>query len=212
MAERTALFFDLDGTLVRFDDSKFEGKLEVDWLSSNGVRNAASVLGSQVWRSGKGRRELLGMTQAEYERLFVSFAEVEYRTKKECLEDGRLRVADGAFELLESSPWPMALVSNSCKEWVRLALRELKLRKHFKFVFEREYCFDDLRKPSCEVAVRAAKALGVEADRRVWMLGDSPKDAEFSRNAGLTSVSVFNDIGADYHCRDFHEAKRLVLG
>ena len=74
------------------------------------------------------------------------------------------------------------------------------------------------RKPAPELVLRAAKALGVEANGCVY-IGDSEVDVQTARNAGMRCISVlwgFRDRdfleaeGADCFCRTPAELPRLL--
>jgi histidinol-phosphate phosphatase family protein len=77
----------------------------------------------------------------------------------------------------------------------------------------------DCRKPATGMITRAARALHVDLARS-WMIGDTPRDMETARRAGLRAILVRTgeqgrdgdfDVTPEFTCDSFSDAVRIVL-
>ncbi|GAB2635026.1 HAD family hydrolase [Kribbella swartbergensis] len=81
---------------------------------------------------------------------------------------------------------PVVIVSNNAAAAVELFLDRYGLTDQVRAVLGRPYARPDLMKPNPHLARRAVEL----ADRDRWcMVGDSASDIEFSRRAGLMSIT-----------------------
>ena len=97
----------------------------------------------------------------------------------------------GARELLaelESREMPLALVSNSPRAFIELALSIGDLEHHFTVTVSGHEV--PAPKPAPDAYVEACRRLGVEPARGVVALEDSPTGVAAARAAGLTVVGI----------------------
>jgi len=170
-AEYDAVVYDLDGTLVRLD---------VDWggaaedaaaaLSACGVDTAGMTLWDVLETAEEaGYRESVEDVIAEYEREGAGTSR-------------RLPVAD---EL--PLDVPVGVCSLNCEAACRLALEMYGLDRHVDVIVGRDTV--DAYKPDPEPLLAVLRGLGVQAGRALFV-GDSERDAEAARRAGVPFQSV----------------------
>jgi len=72
----------------------------------------------------------------------------------------------------------------------------------------------ECRKPKIGMFVKASEELGITLDENSWMVGDSEKDVEAGKNAGLKTVLINPDdvdTTADHKVNNFSEAVEVIL-
>ena len=206
---KTAILFDLDGTLLDTLGDLHASTNAV--LASFGypertidevrrfVGNGARVLIEQAVPAGEGHRveEVLAAFQTYY--------------AAHC--DILTRPYPGIPELLTrlGAQYPLAVVSNKPDR----AVKELA-SIYFPTLYARGESTDCPRKPAPDMVFAAMKALG--ADRCVYV-GDSEVDVLTAKNAGVPCVAVtwgFRDVdtlrtaGAEYFCHNAADLPQII--
>lgn len=97
-----------------------------------------------------------------------------------------------AIERLAAEGLPLGVATADSTASARYALEKLGLEKYFVFTGGS----DSVRahKPDPELARLFCESVSVEPDR-VAMVGDTPVDMAFARNAGMTAVAVLTGVG-----------------
>ncbi|HZH04970.1 MAG TPA: HAD family hydrolase, partial [Myxococcaceae bacterium] len=186
---REAVLFDMDGVLVNGERARFEA-----------YNGAAVELGLPrvTWQDFEQKynlsvRELYHALQPATPYAVLAKAVVK-----------RMAAAASAFwvnvdarpllEQLRAQGFRLALVTNNYSPVVHEVLGRAGLLDFFEVAV----CVDHVArpKPAPDVVTRALEELGVEAGRAV-MLGDSPKDADAARAAGVYLLG----LGVDGHER-----------
>ena len=194
---KTAILFDLDGTLLDTLDDLHGAVNHV--LADFGyptrtrqevcafVGNGAARLMQQAVPQGEAWKPAL----AAFQRYYAANCQIQTKPY-----EGILQV----LELLEKQ-YPLAVVSNKPDR----AVKELA-KQYFPGLFARGEDVDCPRKPAPDMVYQAMAALGVE---RCIYVGDSDVDIVTARNAGVPCISVtwgFRDedflrsVGGNYFC------------
>ncbi|WP_370048474.1 MULTISPECIES: phosphoglycolate phosphatase [Salipiger] len=181
-APRTALVFDLDGTLIDSAPDlhlaanlvlRDEGLPEITFAQARSFigKGAANLISRVMTAVG------LGDDPDEHARLLAKFmAHYEGEPANTVLYPG---VVD-ALARLEAAGHPMGLCTNKPGEPTRIALRHFGLDRFMKAVASADTLPE--RKPDPAPLQHVARALG---DGTALYIGDSEVDAETARRAGL---------------------------
>jgi HAD superfamily hydrolase (TIGR01509 family) len=155
-----AVIFDCDGTLV--DSLPLIAEVLVEQLADLGIALSTSDVAARL---GDGR---LATALAEFEsflgrRLPADFVP-ELRRRREHAVRARLRPIEGAIDLLNALPLPVAVASNGPFEQTRLSLEVTGLLRYFSANVFSAYDIDAW-KPDPRLFLHAASALGVAPSR-----------------------------------------------
>jgi len=165
-AEYDAVVYDLDGTLVRLD---------VDWDAV--AEDAGGVLSARgVDPEGMNLWDILERAQAGGFRRSVEEIIAEYE-REGARTAGRLPLAD---EL--PLDVPVGVCSLNCEAACRIALEIHGLDRHVDSVVGRDTV--ETHKPDPEPLLTVLRALEAEPGRALF-IGDSERDAQAARRAGL---------------------------
>lgn len=189
---RHAILLDLDGTIVttsfRNTDAKTEAlellerELGISNLSlKDHIRDYFLCIKSANIPERK-RKRIASMLSGIIERYEIESVE-------------RCRLKDGAVHFIEQfhNRIPMAIVSNSGKEAVRISLERFGLADRFEIILHRNNMPD--LKPSAAGLEIALKRLKVKPQDAV-MIGDAVVDVMASHNAGVTSIALIDGVAS----------------
>ncbi len=188
-----ALIFDMDGTLVH--NMPIHNQAWQDTLAEAGVQIDMDEFNRTV--TGKKVSEILRLMLGPQ----LSDAEVAYwGDRKEALYRERFACCreplPGLLRLLEQAHAlgiPMAVATAAPPENVTFILDELDLRRHFKAVVGAHDVQEG--KPSPEIFLKAAQALGTEP-ARCLVFEDALAGIEAARRAGMEAVMLCTTIAA----------------
>jgi FMN phosphatase YigB (HAD superfamily) len=202
-----ALFFDLDYTIVHYDDDSLDDKMMLEWLKSEGVENPEKIYFSDTWTNLDERMKYFGIDLDTYRLEWrPRFPNIEMIHKKRLYDNEKIWINKGAKEFINDLTIPKALISNSAPIVVDWLLNEFGLGDSFDYIYKRPYDYDDIRKPDPKVASEVMKALSIESPSEIGMIGDSKTDIEFARNSGLISIVMYNNIeGTDLFFTNFND-------
>jgi len=205
------IIFDLDGTLLLRSDKNWETNQLILWLKYNGVKNPEQMIRNDKWPNREQRIFLLGIDTEKYKKWYENFQIVEYQNNIKLLNENQISLAQEATKLLKIVSKPIALVSNSCKEWVNYSIDFFDIRKYFDFIFERDYRFGKPIKPDTKVKLILEENFG-KLSPESFVIGDSRKDMEFAKSMGFRFISVYNEmIESDYYFKDIKTLKKSIL-
>ena len=180
---RTAILFDLDGTLI----DSIELILGSKRHAFTGFAGRAPS--DEEWRARIGRPLLTMLREyadeAEADRLLHRFRAYQLEH-----HDRLVRPYDGIVETvrrLADAGHPMALVTSKGDRLAEKALVHVGLDQLIPTIVGCDTCMN--HKPHPEPVERALALLGVPAGRALFV-GDSPHDVESGRAAGVTTVGV----------------------
>ena len=181
---RTAILFDLDGTLI----DSIELILGAARHAFTGFAGRAPT--DEEWRAGIGRplqtvlREY-APDEDEAARLFGRYREYQLEH-----HDRLVRPYSGIVETvqrLDEGGHPMALVTSKSDWMAEKALVLVGLDRLIPTIVGCDSCVN--HKPHPEPVERALDLLGATRERSLFV-GDSPHDVESGRAAGVTTVGV----------------------
>ena len=211
--KKTAVIFDLDGTLLDTLEDLRDAVNHV--LRERGcpertleeirhfVGNGAKKLIDQALPGNAGDPDRLETFRA-FQQYYNSHCQI------------KTRAYDGipqALEILAGEGYPMAIVSNKPDSAVKPLCDQ-----YFPGMYARGETPDCPRKPAPDMVLRAAEALGVQPEYCIYV-GDSEVDVKTARNAGMRCISVlwgFRDredlraSGADCFCASPAELPAIV--
>jgi len=207
----TALLFDLDGTLVDTSEdivSNLNRSLADEGLKPLPKEHIMSHVGYGAFFLVRNcLEEQLPTHQVSDSRVEKVLDRFREYYKVHIIDDAE--VYPGLETLLERYPVPRAVVSNKPEHMVHNVLNALGLMDVFEFAWGKDST--DQPKPQPGVIFQALQKLGIEADRRVWFIGDSPVDIRAAKQAGVTAAAVSHGFSA---CADLEamEPDFLVSG
>lgn len=202
-----ALFFDLDYTIVNYDDDSLDDKMMLEWLKSEGVKNPEKIYFSDSWTNLDERMKYFGIDLDTYRLEWrPRFPNIEMTHKKRLYDNEKIWINKGAKEFINNLTIPKALISNSAPIVVDWILNKFGLDDSFDYIYKRPYDYEDIRKPDPRVALEVMKAMLLENPNDIGMIGDSKTDLDFARNSGLTPILLFNsNHKTDLYFGDFNE-------
>lgn len=186
MRRKSAVIFDLDGTLV---DSLEDIAAALNAAMTACGRSPAPPHRVRAW-IGDGLptlcRRAAPDADADTLSALVEHARTAYHAHV-CERTKPYPNVQRLLDRLKRDGTPMAVLSNKPHDLVVRVLRELGLADDFAEAFG--YTGEQDKKPSPEPALRLAARFQVEA-RRVYLVGDSPVDVQTARNAKMRAVAV----------------------
>lgn len=187
MNTRTAVIFDLDGTLV--DSLQDIADALNHALCQLGRERVDKTLVRQWVGDGLPalcRRAMTHSGAPEQTDTLLDAAQSAYEsrcTRTTCCFPNILKM----LELLRSASIPLAVLSNKPHRFVEQIIDALALAPRFVSVWG--YRDEKDKKPSPRQALALANLMGVSpAD--TYFVGDSPVDIQTARNAGMKAVAV----------------------
>ncbi len=189
MLNPEAVLFDLDGTLIDTAPdfiAVLNRQLQAHGrspLPAAQIRASVSQGSRAVVALGFGDR--FDVEMPEFEALRQEFLQSYLR---HIADESRLFPGmEALLTGLEARGTPWGIVTNKPSMYTRPLLRELRLDLRCKVAI----CPDMVNqtKPHPEPMFKAADALGVKAERCVYV-GDHRRDIDAGRNAGMTTVAV----------------------
>ncbi len=189
-------FFDWDGTLADTLPIWFEGFLKI--FKEYGIETSYKEIGEKVLGDWDGPANL-GITDTD---------EFFEKMEKELITSlNEVQLNEGVMEMvkrIKSEGGKIGVLTNSKKRWVKGALRNTGLREYIDVFLGREDV--DQTKPDPEIIF---KALGIlRGDKsEVVMTGDSIKDIEAAKRAGINSVLYLPERYSEFY--DFEKQRRL---
>jgi putative hydrolase of the HAD superfamily len=185
----TAIYFDLDGTLLTFEQSYDSIVTEV---LADHVEDPAAA--AETFRDAFGRH-FEALDPHPYRKGMVAVCErtgveVDPETLVAALRDAECRhsqVSDAARESLAAlgEDTPLGVLTDGVGEFQRAKLAHHDLLEHFESVIVSDEV--GAHKPDQAIFERAREA--IDADQYV-MVGDSDADIDGAREAGFTPVRV----------------------
>lgn len=204
---KTAIIFDLDGTLL---DTLGDLHAATNHVLAQFGYPGRTI--EEVCRFvGNGAERLIRLAVPEGEPWEPVLAAFQTWYAAHC--DILTRPYDGIAEVLTilGATYPLAVVSNKPDR----AVKELA-KIYFPTLFARGESTDCPRKPAPDMVYKAMEALG--ADRCIYV-GDSDVDIMTAKNAGMPCISVtwgfrgeeeLRTAGAEYFCRHPLELPHIV--
>jgi HAD superfamily hydrolase (TIGR01509 family) len=182
-----AVVFDLDGVLLNSEVAWNEAKQELVYETGGHWQDDAprAMMGMSSPEWSRYLHEELGvpLQPPEINDAVVDRLAARYR---QCLP-----LIDGAPEAVErlAARWPLGLASSSNRPIIDLVLESSGLGRHFAATFSSEEVARG--KPSPDVYIAAADALGAEPDR-VAAIEDSDNGIRAGRAAGMRVIAIPN--------------------
>ncbi len=186
MGHKSAVIFDLDGTLV---DSLEDIATALNTALAACGRAPATPPRVRTW-IGDGLptlcRRAAPDADAETLSALVEHARTAYHAHV-CERTKPYPNVQRLLDRLKRDGTPIAVLSNKPHDLVVRVLLELDLADDFAEAFG--YTGEQDKKPSPELALRLAARFQVEP-RRVYLVGDSPVDVQTARNAKMRAVAA----------------------
>ena len=185
-----AAIFDLDGTLVTFKLAIREWRrVIIDVMNRRGFDTSGLELTTptqQILDSAKAQvsPEDSGRYESLRREAFSILDSLELEGAKSA---SVFPEAEGVLNLLKSSGFRIALLTNSGKAASSLSLAKWGLQGFFELVLTRDDT--EAMKPRPEGLARAVRMLGVRPDQ-AYYVGDSLYDVAAAKGAGVKSVAV----------------------
>lgn len=199
------IIFDFDGVLL---ESEFAGNRQIaDYLT--GIGHPTSVEQSMTNFMGLAGPDFLAALERWIGRpLPESFHAARAEEDKRVLEEG-IEAVVGAVAFIESLPagLPRAIASSSSTDWITRHLDHLGLREQFgaHIYSGREHV--ERGKPSPDLYLHAARAIGVDIGRSV-IIEDSPVGVTGAVASGADVIGLC----AGSHCTIGHADRLRALG
>lgn len=193
---RKLVLFDIDKTLVdrkKGDTEKFHYAIEKVYgirgekIITHGMTDQQIVI-EILKKEGFSERAI----KSKIEECKAALIEY-YKENKNSYE---YTVFDGVFELLNQfnkNKILTGLVTGNLEEIARMKLEKVKLNKFFKIG---GFGSDAIQRSDLvRIAIsRAKKEFGFKADNNVFVIGDSPKDIEAGKEAGVKTIGVATGV------------------
>jgi HAD superfamily hydrolase (TIGR01509 family) len=182
-----AVVFDLDGVI-----------LDTEELWNEARAGLARERGGR-W-SDRAQADMMGMSSTEWSRYLhnvVGVRDPPEEINREVVQrmiaryQERLPLIDGAVDAVKriAARWPLALASSSNRELIDRALEISGLAPYFRVTVSSEEV--ERGKPAPDVYLRAARRLGVEAERCA-AIEDSANGVRSAHAAGMLVVAIPN--------------------
>ncbi len=179
-------FFDWDGTILAFRESKFLRCFNqtLDELGYPQSKHMTSMQGSKsIYDSFYSRIDSIDGIDKAYRRFKKIFA--SWPVSQDELMPG----ANSLCDRLNSSKIPVGIISNLDQYLLEKQINELGLQSSFKIVK------GSAQKPSTSGLTWAARSLGLPVSKSLWYLGDSlSTDILAANKAGFTSILVNESV------------------
>lgn len=191
MFKPSAVFFDLDGTLV---DSVADMTFAVGEMLSHFDLPAASLEHVRNW-VGNGaaqlvKRALTGTMhgepeQQQFERAIPLFE--RYYHQNLGMHSELYGQVEHTLQALVTAAVPLACITNKPEQFTKILLKNLLIEKYFTIVISGDSL--PTKKPDPGPLLHAAQTLGVDIEKCL-MVGDSRTDIEAARQAGCPVVAL----------------------
>jgi phosphoglycolate phosphatase-like HAD superfamily hydrolase len=176
------VFFDWDGTILAFRESKFLWCFNqtLDELGYPKSMHMTSMKGSKsIYDSFYSRIDTIDGIDKAYSRFKKMFASLQVT------QDELMPGAQSLCDQLNSCQIPVGIISNLDQYLLEKQINELGLQSSFKVVI------GSAQKPSTAGLTRATKSLRLPVSKSLWYLGDSlSTDILAANKAGFTSILV----------------------
>lgn len=194
------IIFDKDGVLL---DSAKDNFLWADRLRVKNAREKGHEITMTEAKSivkADNRKEIeevadktgLALSDIKYIERKVS----EGKIKK--IENGEIELFQETIEVLENLDKSKALVSNAPYKATEFVLKYFELQNYFKSVYSPKLdsikTYTEKKKPNSKMVDKAINDMN--ADKPV-MVGDSSKDIQAAKNAGIDSIHLETNGGTD---------------
>lgn len=191
MFKPSAVFFDLDGTLV---DSVADMAFAVNKMLSHFNLPAQGIEKVSTW-VGNGatqlvKRALTGSMHAEPEKQQLDRAMPlfeRYYHENLALHSTLYKNVEHTLQMLQSANIPMACITNKPEQFTEVLLENIGIGKYFAIVISGDTL--PTKKPHPGPLLHAAKELGFHIDQCL-MVGDSRSDIKAAQQAGCPVVAV----------------------
>ena len=175
-------FFDWDGTILTFNESKFLRCFNqtLDELGYPKSKHMASMRGSKsIYDSFYNRIDTMDRVDKAHKRFKQIFAAWPVR------DDELMPGAKCLFDRLNSSQIPVGVISNLDQRLLENQINQLSLESSFKIVI------GSAGQPDTGALTWAARSLKLTVSKKLWYFGDSlSTDILAANQAGFTSILV----------------------
>ena len=89
-------------------------------------------------------------------------------------------------------------------------LREYNLTEKFKYIFNRDYSLDDIKKPNPKVVDIIEKHINDKISHDSIVIGDSYIDYIFAQNCNFKFISMYNSFNNCKSCKSFKELLNII--
>ncbi len=209
LAPPKGLFFDWDGTLVKFNEGRF--------LYS--INRALSDVGCPTYlhmttlQGSKSVYDSLNARLGDSEKVKVAYEKFRIHFNSHPITPDELMA--GAIDLIQVSRSfriPIGVISNLDQALVEKQIRTLGLTNDFDIVL------GSAGKPNHSSLLKASAYLILPKDKSIWFIGDSLQtDVLAAKNAGFTSILVTQQpllqqthIQADIKLKNLHQVTELL--
>ena len=179
-------------------------------LEYNKVNNPLEIYNNQLFTNRKERLKLLNINISDYKKWYENFNIVEYNTYIEEFKKNKIKIENDTLKFIKECKIPLILVSNSSPMWIDFILNKYKIKKYFKYAFNRKYIIDDVKKPNPEVIKIIENGINDKINDNSIVVGDSIEDYKFAQNSNLKFISMYNKIDDSLNFENFTELLKYI--
>jgi len=212
-----AVIFDFDGVLI---DSGFDGfqwavEARKEYVEKRDIDVDRSKIQHGVFvPEDKELSEVVNGSDISWKQ-FKNMEEYAAERKLELASTGELQLFDDVRPVLELLDLPVAIVSNSYREYLESIFVELRIADYIRFYnapsIDNIRNFTDRMKPEPVMINEALERLGTE---NAVMIGDQIEDVRGANRAGIDSIYIDRngetEEKADHSVESLKEALELI--
>lgn len=196
--------FDLDGTLLLRKNKDWKKQQLIDWLKFNRFSNPSQLITNKAWAKREERIKFLGLTKADYIKMYENFSKTEFETNKRELLKGNIFLAPYTIPLLKKINAPKILLSGACSDWVEYSSKHFGIKTYFDYIYKRDYKFGKPTKPDPSILWDIENKFQT-ISKNSFVIGDSKDDSDLAHNFGLKSIGVYNMHKFDFNFRSIKQ-------
>ncbi|GEM_PF-2796531 len=204
------ILIDLEDTITIHKYNNRLKSVMLKWLEFNNVSNPLGIYNNNDFKNRNTRLKLLGITEKEYEKWYKNFSEVEFIEYYKKYKSKQIIIEDTAISFIKNCKTSLILISNSSPKWINFILREYNLTEKFKYIFNRDYSLDDIKKPNPKVVDIIEKHINDKISHDSIVIGDSYIDYIFAQNCNFKFISMYNSFNNCKSCKSFKELLNII--
>ena len=212
-----AVIFDFDGVLI---DSGFDGfqwavDARQEYIEKRGIDVDENKIRHGVYvPEDKALSEVVNGSGISWKK-FKKMEDYAAERKLELASTGELQLFDDVKPVLDELDLPIAIVSNSYREYLEAIFKEMSIAEYVRFYnapsIENIQSFRDRMKPEPVMINEALDTLGT---RKAVMIGDQIEDVMGANRAGIDSIYIDRNGGveekANYSVTSLKEALEII--
>ncbi|MHA1237624.1 MAG: HAD family hydrolase [Candidatus Odinarchaeia archaeon] len=209
-----AMFFDLDGTLIRIPGLEMFNEILRSVLEELNISPSKDVSFDKIWNSGKKYRDILkSWGVRDINRFWRLFDKKDYEVRNKLIREKIIEPYEDV-EVLNylRKKYELALITNTSKNVVELEIKMFDLEKYFSQIIVLGSEFQDHAKPEPDGIQWALDKLELKP-REVLMIGDHEADILAGKNAGTFTALVERwkteiTVNPDFRFKNLYEVKK----